>query len=212
MFNYICGMPKDVSTEYKIKEAARNIFLKKGYSGAKTRDIAEEAGINLALLNYYFRSKEKLFKQIMMESLSGFFHQIFKIFDDSTSSLDDKFEQIAIVYIDQIKAQPDIPLFILSELRTHPKEFVNHLSQGVKIHDLIIINQIKSELKIEISPFHILINLLSLTVFPFIAQPMMVLLGNLKKNGFEKMMEDRKKLIPIWMRQMILIKPESYVV
>ena len=57
-------MKKDISTEEKIKEAARKIFHKKGYAGTRTRDIAEEAGINLALLNYYYRSKEKLFELI----------------------------------------------------------------------------------------------------------------------------------------------------
>lgn len=58
----------DQTTEEKIKIAARKLFTRKGFAAVKTRDIAEEAGINLALLNYYFRSKEKLFKLIMEES------------------------------------------------------------------------------------------------------------------------------------------------
>jgi len=62
----------DLSTETKIKEAARVVFYKKGFSATRTRDIAEEAGINLALLNYYFRSKEKLFEIIMFETFSAF--------------------------------------------------------------------------------------------------------------------------------------------
>jgi AcrR family transcriptional regulator len=52
----------DTTTEAKIKNAARVVFHKKGFAATRTRDIAEEAGINLALLNYYFRSKEKLFE------------------------------------------------------------------------------------------------------------------------------------------------------
>ena len=66
----------DLSTEEKIKEAAKKVFLKKGYAATRTRDIAEEAGINLALLNYYFRSKEKLFDLIMLEKLEKFFGAI----------------------------------------------------------------------------------------------------------------------------------------
>ena len=54
---------EELTTEQKIVEAARKIFTQKGYAATKTRDIAEEAGINLALLNYYFGSKENLFKQ-----------------------------------------------------------------------------------------------------------------------------------------------------
>jgi len=48
----------DTSTEAKIKAAARVVFHKNGFAATRTRDIAEEAGINLALLNYYFRSKQ----------------------------------------------------------------------------------------------------------------------------------------------------------
>ncbi len=63
----------DSSTEEKIKEAARVVFMKKGFAATRTRDIAEEAGINLALLNYYFRSKEKLFELVMFEKFQKFF-------------------------------------------------------------------------------------------------------------------------------------------
>ncbi len=59
----------NASTEEKIKEAARRVFTQKGYAATRTRDIAEESGLNLALINYYFRSKEKLFDIIMLEHL-----------------------------------------------------------------------------------------------------------------------------------------------
>ena len=63
----------NLSTEEKFKEAARVVFTRKGYAATKTRDIAEEAGLNLALLNYYFRSKEKLFEIIMLEKITQLF-------------------------------------------------------------------------------------------------------------------------------------------
>ena len=87
----------DVSTEEKIKEAARVVFHKKGYAATRTRDIAEEADINLALLNYYFRSKEKLFDLIMVETLSGFLQHLTAILNDGKTSLEKKIEQIAII-------------------------------------------------------------------------------------------------------------------
>ena len=64
---------KDISTEERIKAAARKVFHQKGFAGTRTRDIAEEAGINHAMLNYYFRSKEKLFEMVMMETMAQFF-------------------------------------------------------------------------------------------------------------------------------------------
>src|ERR1700748_2737311 len=67
---------EEISTEEKIKAAAKKLFTQKGFAATRTRDIAEEAGINLALLNYYFRSKEKLFELIMMENFRQFLQGI----------------------------------------------------------------------------------------------------------------------------------------
>ena len=70
---------QEQSTEEKILEAASEVFTKKGFAGTRTRDIAEKAGINLALLNYYFRSKEKLFEQVMKIKVVLLFGKIFPI-------------------------------------------------------------------------------------------------------------------------------------
>src|SRR3990170_6648264 len=119
--------PIDPSTEEKIKEAARVIFTQKGYAATRTRDIAEAAGINLALLNYYYRSKEKLFELIMFEKLGKFFGSIIPILNDVNASLEQKIVTFANSYIEFLAANPDLPLFILSEIRYNPEQFVNKL-------------------------------------------------------------------------------------
>ncbi|MBS1688702.1 MAG: TetR/AcrR family transcriptional regulator, partial [Bacteroidetes bacterium] len=86
------AIEKNSSTEEKIKEAARKVFLQKGYAATRTRDIAEEAGYNLALLNYYFRSKEKLFDIIMVETMQNFLHSVKEILRDEQTSLQEKLE------------------------------------------------------------------------------------------------------------------------
>src|ERR1700751_6460756 len=97
---------KNISTEEKIKQAARKIFMQKGYAATRTRDIAEEAGINLALLNYYFRSKEKLFDLIMLESLHDFRQHIIVALNDEKTSLESKIETLVSNYIDLLINQP----------------------------------------------------------------------------------------------------------
>ena len=89
------------STEQKIMKAARNLFMEKGYHAIKTRDIANEAGINLALLNYYFRSKEKLFEIIMKENISQFMEIITGIVNDEKTSIEKKVEMLVANYIDR---------------------------------------------------------------------------------------------------------------
>lgn len=79
-----------MTTEERIKAAARKVFHQKGYAGTRTRDIAEEAGINHAMLNYYFRSKEKLFGIVMMETMTYFFKGVSAILNDESTSLEEK--------------------------------------------------------------------------------------------------------------------------
>jgi len=114
----------DYTTESKIMNAARIVFHKKGFAAARTRDIAEEAGINLALLNYYFRSKEKLFNLVMFETVQTFFESVTHIFNSPDSSLDEKIERFSADYIELLISEPEIPLFILSEIRSNTEELL----------------------------------------------------------------------------------------
>ncbi len=200
-------MTTAAGTEEKIKAAAREIFLKKGFAATRTRDIAEHADINIALLNYYFRSKEKLFQQIMMETLSTFFGSLLQIFMDRESALQTKFEQCASQYIDLIKQQPDIPMFILSELRAQPEAFVQSIAGNARLKDLVIYEQIVAEMdehqQKAFDPVHIMINVMSLTLFPFVARPMLQTIGAVNPSEFDDLMEKRKQLIPQWIMEML---------
>lgn len=194
----------DHSTEEKIKNAARVIFHKKGFAATRTRDIAEEAGINLALLNYYFRSKEKLFDIIMLESLQSFLQSMAGVFNDEKTSFENKIETLISNYIDLLIKQPDIPLFVLSELRTNPKELVSKMNLKEFLMGSYLIKQLQQALKEErvahLHPLHFIMNLMSMTVFPFVASPILKGLGDLSLNDFNDLMLQRKALIPIWIK------------
>ena len=200
----------DINTEAKIKAAARVVFHKKGFAATRTRDIAEEAKINLALLNYYFRSKQKLFELIMFETVTGFLQNIGIVFNDETTTLEKKIQLVAENYIDTIIAEPEIPLFIMSELRSHGPGFLDKLPTANSILQSAFIKQYKEAAKngklIEPNPLHFLMNLMGLVVFPFISSPMIKKIGKLNDRGFEKLMQERKLLIPVWMKAMLKAK------
>ncbi len=191
----------NLSTEQKIKEAAQRVFMKKGYAATRTRDIAEEAGINLALLNYYFRSKEKLFDLIMLEKLAKFFGGIAPILNQPETSLEQKFVLLSSNYIDLLAANPDLPLFILSEIRTNPERFVSKLPVA-KVVDSHFIKQLQ-ERRPEVHPLHFLMNILGLSVFPFIMKPIFLASGIMNEKAFSGRMEERKALIPKWMGRLL---------
>ena len=95
-----------METEKKIKLAARNVFQAKGYDAARTRDIAEEAGVNLALINYYYRSKEALFNEIMQENLELFRKNLYSITNDPNTTPQEKLELIVENYYNIFQQEP----------------------------------------------------------------------------------------------------------
>ena len=197
----------DTSTEERIKGAAKKIFLKKGYAATRTRDIAEEAGLNLALLNYYFRSKEKLFDIIMLENLQHFIDGIREILNDKETTIEQKIGTIVSNYIDLLIQQPDLPLFVLHELRTNPKELISKIDREKFINRSYFMQQVREGIKegkiAAVNPLHFLMNIIGLTIFPFVASPILQNIGGLKQQDFNVLMEERKKLIPVWIKAMM---------
>ena len=199
---------KNDNTETKIKEAARRVFTIKGYAATRTRDIAEESGYNLALINYYFRSKEKLFDIIMMEHLQLFIHSVMGIVNDRETSLQEKITLLISHYIDMLVKNPDIPLFVLSEINANPAKLAgklgfNNLDRG-NIYLLKQWNELTETNKpSKINPLHILMNVLSMTIFPFVASPLLRNRTGMSPEDFNALMEERKKLIPVWINAMI---------
>jgi AcrR family transcriptional regulator len=195
----------DLSTEEKIKQAARQVFTRKGYAATRTRDIAEEAGINLALLNYYFRSKEKLFGEVMGEKVQELFGVLIPVMNDPSTSLEAKIERIVSNYIDMILKNPDLPIFVLSELKGHPDKIKKVLPVGEIIPHASFIDQLRKK-RPDINPFHFLLNLLGMTVFPFIVMPALDAIGLMKRSEFEAIIQERKRLIPLWAKAMLKAK------
>lgn len=195
----------DQSTEEKIKEAARIVFTRKGFAATRTRDIAQEANINLALLNYYFRSKEKLFGLIMLEKMQNFFGFIGPIIYNEGLSLDLKIEAIVSNYIDLIQDNPDMPFFILGESRNNPEFVMNAMPRKDFLKNSFFIKQLK-EKKPDQDPYQFLLSMLGMTIFPFLMKPVFQKITDIKDAKFKQMMTERKKLISVWCNAILKIK------
>ncbi len=192
----------DVTTEEKIKEAARKVFMQKGYGATRTRDIAEAAGINLALLNYYFRSKEKLFEIVMMEKMQKMFGAILPVVMNETMNLEDKIDLIVANYIDMLVMNQDLPIFVLSEIRNHPEKFANKIQAGAMMGNSSFVKQLHERVP-HLNPLQLLMSIIGMTVFPFVGKPIFQTVNNTDPKMFDQLMEQRKKLIPLWVKAMI---------
>jgi AcrR family transcriptional regulator len=188
------------TTEEKILAAAKKVFISKGMSGARMQDIADEAGINKALLHYYFRSKEKLFEVIFLEAAQKLFPKINSIFE-SDMPLFQKIEHFSEEYITVMAENPYLPLFVLNEINQDPKTFLNkiwgkqNLPRPQKFLEQIEKEVRKGTIK-KVSPLHLLMNLISLSVFPFVAKSMFQFTLGLDELQYRAIMEQRKKEIP----------------
>lgn len=190
---------EQLDTEARIIQAAREEFLEKGLYGARMQDIATRAGINKALLHYYFRSKEKLFGLILEESLRQFFPLVREVLV-MPLPLRQKLERLVEVYLANLTANPFLPIFILSEAHKNPDLFPVKLFEQNQFSEMIVFGQqIRTEMEAgrirPINPAQFIINLLSLVVFPFLAKPMAKFALNLDETAYQSILSARKPYI-----------------
>ena len=192
---------RDNNTERAILEAARQVFTRRGFAGARMDEIAKAAGINRALLHYYFRSKEKLFDLVFAQRVREFFLGLVGIIG-GPGSLEDKIRAIVEHDIAMIRSQPDLPIFIMQELTQHPDRLVRmavesgaNPSMMMKTFRLVVKEAVDKKQIRPIEPGQLLINVMSLCVYPFIAKPIIKVVQELDDKQFDRMILKRKQEI-----------------
>ena len=184
-----------MTTEEKILEAAHKVFQKKGFTGARMQEIADEAGINKAMLHYCFKNKELLFEAIFMKAFSQLAPQINEIFN-SNESVFDKIRKFTNSYILFVIENPFLPQFIIQEMNNNPDFVDRFLNHENRPNPTILIAQIEKEIADgiikEIHPKQLLLDVFSLTIFPFAAQVLVKGMIQIEENEFLELMEQRK--------------------
>ncbi len=200
---------KENSTEELILKAAKLVFSRKGMAGARMQEIADEAGINKALLHYYFRSKENLFNAVFYDLLGNIQKKFLGILN-SEMDLFSKIRNFFTGYTDFLQENSFLPGFIINELNQDPEKMINHFRDaGIKPPPKLIL-QIKEEVQkgniIQIDPMQLLMNMLSLAIFPVLAAPLLKGILEAKEGDFDQLMEKRKRELPEWFINSIMKK------
>ena len=164
-------MVKSKSAEQKILIAARKVFEQKGLWGARMQEIADEAGINKALLHYYFRSKDKLFEKIFQDSLKAISVGFIDVLKGELPILE-KLKKFIEVYINVISKNPYLPMFVLNEMNQNPNRLRDILEQmdifnGVMGFFMELMKEMNAGNIRAIHPSHLLLNIMGMIVFPF---------------------------------------------
>lgn len=188
-------MTELLSTEETILEAARKVFSAHGLQGARMQDIANEAGINKALLHYYFGNKEKLFKIVFEEAFSKFARNVNELLQ-SKASLHKKIDAFIENYISFLIDNPYLPAFVIGEINSQPERLLEFIaSRGLLLDDFqqqVAEEYTKGNIR-KIDGKHLFVSIIALCVFPFVGRPIFKgLLFNNDDHAYEAFLNDRK--------------------
>ena len=184
-----------MTTDEKIFNAARTVFQKKGFAGARMQEIADEAGINKAMLHYCFKNKQLLFEAVFMNAFNQLAPQINAIFN-SDASVFEKITKFTYDYITFVIDNPYLPPFVIQEMNNNPEFVMQFLNYENRPDPSVLIGQIEKEIEAGIikpvNAKQLLIDVFSLTVFPFAARMLVKGLMQISDSEFNEMMEERK--------------------
>jgi len=185
------------STENQIFEAALKVFHKKGLTGARMQEIADEAGINKSMLHYYFRSKEQLFGQVFLQSFKKFMGSVLPILNEQ-NTWEEKIPVVIEHYAQVLQNNPDLPLFVINELRQNAEGFQSIVKDGPLVQT-VFVTQLKTAMQNgeirQIHPMQIWVTITSGIIFPFIAEPMLKMAMGFQGVSWDDFIEDRKKIM-----------------
>lgn len=173
-------MTTNDNMELRIREVAQQLFFEQGYAATSTTQIAKEVGCTQALVHYYYRTKENLFRQIFLEQVLAALNVIGRSLANE-ESFDRFIEQAISMYFDALSSNPRLPFFVLEELINNPERRKYMRENFVKNPTYAMLYmQLDARLKHEqqaghitkIDPFDLMITIASLTVFTFVSLPM----------------------------------------
>ncbi len=198
-----------MNTEEKILLAAKKKFFENGFAGAKMQDIANEAGINKAMLHYYFRNKELLYERVNLSFASVIIPKINSL-DDMNLGVFETLESFVSIYIDFLSDNRDLPSYFISEMNRNPEKFIKILSdQNLQPNLFAFFQKINTAIEKQeirpINPLHLLIHIMSMCIFPFLAKPMIIYASKMDPSDFDQLVTQRKHEIITFIHHSIKI-------
>jgi AcrR family transcriptional regulator len=187
---------KSENVEQMILNVAEDVFLEKGYAMTSTTEIAKRVGCNQALIHYYFRTKERLFEKLFEKKFVSFISAVV-LSKERSANFRDVVRSIIESHAEIISQNPRLPFLIINEMTTNPVRF-RVIAEKIKDTVGSLLSGIDTELKKEIaagrvreiSAFDLFLNILSLNLFVYIAQP---LISHVRDYSFEEFVKFTRK-------------------
>lgn len=188
-------------TETQILDAAHRVFLRRGTAGARTQEIADEAGVNKALLHYYYRTKEKLAQAVFLKAAATFFPKLLRILA-SDLPLRDKLHKAVETELEMLESNPYLPGYLISEFQYRIAELQSLIEKVVPVATMRkrVIGTLQAQIDEEVAAGRmrptqaedLMVALMAQLIFPFAAAPMLEVTMGLDADARQAMRERRR--------------------
>jgi TetR/AcrR family transcriptional regulator len=198
---------KDGDTEQRILDAAHAVFVRRGTAGTRMQEIATEAGVNQALLHYYFRNKEQLAQAAFERAAKGFMPAVVQVIA-SDGGLEEKVRRIVDLELDHLARAPYLPGYIIGEVTHHPERAAQLIAAATGLTPREIGPRVLATLRRQIearveagamrpiAPESFVVNLMALCIFPFAARPMIQAMLGFDDRRFDHFIARRRRDLP----------------
>jgi TetR/AcrR family transcriptional regulator len=199
---------RDGDAEARILDAAQTVFLRRGTAGARMQEIADQAGVNKALLHYYFRSKSDLAAAVFARVAEGLLPLIGILASDT--EFEAKVRQVIVFELEAFSRVPFAAAYVMSELNQRPeraRQFLDAIggadlqqrrNAAVQVLALQLKARVRAGIIRRITIEEFMINLISLCMFPFLARPLLAVRLDLDDRGFQRFIDRQKKRLPVF--------------
>jgi AcrR family transcriptional regulator len=190
---------QDADTRDRILAAAHTVFVRHGSANARTQDIADEAGVNKALLHYYFGTKEALATAVFARVQRELFPRVFALLGDPALGIEAKVRQIVDHYIDFLSRHPYLPGFVAAEVHANPTVITQVMGAvgppplaalQAQFDDEAARGAIRAT-----NAEQFVVSLLAAMVFPFVMRPMLEQLILRREGAFKAFLTERRRTL-----------------
>nr|WP_067054373.1 TetR/AcrR family transcriptional regulator [Mucilaginibacter sp. L294] len=180
-----------MTTEEHILNEARDIFYRKGLAGTRMQEIADKAGINKAMLHYYFKTKELLFNRIFEQAFAVFAERVAEVLK-SDVPLEQKIVDYVNHTVDALAETPGIPVFVLNELTFNPERITDLFAGKNKIDISYFKDQVDNQTHGKTDANNLFMDMVALCVYPFVIAPVFKRMLQQSDQQYKTLLQERK--------------------
>lgn len=185
---------KKDQTQELIKETAKKLFFVQGRFDATTQEIADEAGVNRTLINYYFRSRDNLL-QIIFQDAQKVEKQKSELIMDSDLAFKEKITKFITNSLQTSLKYPYLETYIVSQINKGNCQEREISQEQLKKFYKDIEAEMEAGTIEKMEPVQFIFNMISLLVFPSAVRPLFKENMMIDDKEFDRLVGDRKEII-----------------